>query len=258
MTHEDLRDALPAFAIDALDAVEQAEVSAHLETCAECRSELAVLHRVADGIGLEAPPVTPPAGLRARVLGAIPPREATPIHSIDAWRASAKPGRTASEAPVRRASWLMPLAAAASILAAAGALYYANGVSNEMAALRRHQQQVQRVMAAPDAVRVDLKAQTSVQDAHARAFWSRNAGMVFVAEGLPALSGGRVYQLWTITGTTATSAGTLTPAADGTAVLALPIDAAAPRPDAFGVTIEPAGGSASPTLPIVMLGSAGQ
>ena len=33
------------------------------------------------------------------------------------------------------------------------------------------------------------------------------AGLVFTAERLPALPAGKVYQLWTITGTTATGAG---------------------------------------------------
>jgi anti-sigma-K factor RskA len=77
-------------------------------------------------------------------------------------------------------------------------------------------------------------------------------GVFFSASGLPSLEAGRVYQLWTIKGTTATSAGTMLPDAKGLIVHA----AAGPteRPDAFGVTVEPAGGSAAPTLPVIMLG----
>jgi len=33
------------------------------------------------------------------------------------------------------------------------------------------------------------------------------------------------------------------------------VSAGAPRPDAFGVTIEPAGGSPTPTMPIVLVGT---
>jgi anti-sigma-K factor RskA len=82
--------------------------------------------------------------------------------------------------------------------------------------------------------------------------------MLFSATQLPKLPAGRVYQLWTITGTTATSAGLLTPDANGAVRLELPVSANAAKPDAFGLTIEPAGGSPAPTLPIVLLGSAGQ
>ena len=248
MTHDELKDALPAYALDALDAAEHAAVEAHLAACDACRAELVVLQRVADGIGLEATPVTPPPSLKARVLGSIPARA---TDSLDAWR---QLPRAAQPSAPRRRSWLLPLAAAAVVALAAWALQYANSVRMENERLL----QVQRVMTAPDVLRVELKAQTQVENALARAFWSRSAGLVLVAERLPALPAGRVYQLWTITGTAATSAGLLTPHADGTAVLSMPVRPDAPRPDAFGVTIEPAGGSASPTLPIVLLGAAGQ
>jgi anti-sigma factor RsiW len=54
MTHEQLRDLLPALSLGALDADERREVAAHVSTCAECAAELAALERVVDGIGLEA------------------------------------------------------------------------------------------------------------------------------------------------------------------------------------------------------------
>jgi anti-sigma factor RsiW len=250
MTHDELTDALPAYALDALDALERAAVEAHLSGCEACRAELRVLYRVADGIGLEATPVSPPASLKTRVLGSIPARA---TDSLDAWRQLPRAAQPSPEAG-RRRSWLMPLAAAAAVALAAWSLQYANSLRMENERL----QQVQRVMAAPDVLRVELKTQTQIAGAQARAFWSRSAGLVLVAEGLPALPAGRVYQLWTITGTAATSAGLLTPQVDGTAVLALPVSPDAPRPDAFGVTIEPTGGSTAPTLPIVMLGASGQ
>jgi anti-sigma-K factor RskA len=103
-----------------------------------------------------------------------------------------------------------------------------------------------------------MKGQASASNAAGLALWSKSNGMIFSATQLPALPAGRVYQLWTITGTTATSAGLLTPDASGAVRIELPIPATATRPDAFGLTIEPAGGSSAPTLPIVLLGSVGQ
>ena len=61
MTHEELRDSLPALALGALDAGERAEVAAHVASCATCAAELVRLEEVTQGIGLEAGPVTPPA-----------------------------------------------------------------------------------------------------------------------------------------------------------------------------------------------------
>jgi anti-sigma-K factor RskA len=40
MRHEDIRSLLGAYALDAVDASERAEVEAHLETCADCRREV--------------------------------------------------------------------------------------------------------------------------------------------------------------------------------------------------------------------------
>jgi anti-sigma-K factor RskA len=252
MTHDELKDVLPAYALDALDAAERAAVEAHLLACASCRAELVVLQRVADGIGLEAPPVTPPPSLKARVLGSIPARA---TDSLDAWRQL--PRAAAPPAAPRRRSWL-PLAAAASLALAAVALYYANAQRSALSSLERGRQQMERVMAAPDVLQVQLKPQAPGSTARARAYWSRTAGMVFVAENLPALPSGQVYQVWTIAGTSAASAGTMIPRPDGTAMITAPMEPQALRPDAFGVTIEPTGGSPSPTLPIVMLGASGQ
>jgi anti-sigma-K factor RskA len=104
-------------------------------------------------------------------------------------------------------------------------------------------------------LKVDLKGQGAMPGAAGRAFWSRAAGLLFTADGLPALPAGRVYQLWTITGAAPTGAGTFTPDTQGAASTSGSVSAGAPKPDAFAVTIEPAGGSASPTMPIVMVGA---
>jgi anti-sigma-K factor RskA len=114
------------------------------------------------------------------------------------------------------------------------------------------------VLESGDLITVDLKGQERAAGATGRALWSRSRGLVFTAEGLPALPRDRVYQLWTISGSTPTSAGLLAPDATGHVTFTVAGGAGATRPDAFGVTIEPAGGSATPTLPIVLMGSAPQ
>jgi anti-sigma-K factor RskA len=70
---------------------------------------------------------------------------------------------------------------------------------------------------------------------------------------LPALDPARTYELWFMGGTGPVRAVTFTPDGSGTARVAF--DAPVARPDAFGVTIEPAGGRDVPTPPLVFASS---
>jgi anti-sigma-K factor RskA len=270
MTHEQLRDLLPAFSLGALDADEHREVATHLPTCAECTAELAALERVVQEIGLDAPPVTPPVALKGRVLARIENERATHVASIS--RMPLPP------APPARPLWTHGLALVASIALAVGASLYAWALRSEVsslrqsvsaasdqaaklrgeiATLRRNWVEVTRameVLRAPNMLRVDLKGQATLPSAAGRAFWS-GAGLMFTAEGLPALPKDKVYQLWTIKGAVATGAGIFVPDAGGSASITAVVAAGAAVPDAFGVTIEPAGGSTTPTMPIVMVGA---
>ena len=271
MTHEQLRDLLPALSLGALDADERREVAAHVSTCAECAAELAALERVVDGIGLEAPPVTPPAALKGKVLARIEDERAGKVTSMSRMPV---PAQMAQPRPL----WAHGLALAASVALAVGASLYAwalkteisilrqdvsatsdeaSKLRGELATLRRNWVEVTKamdVLRAPDMLKVDLKGQATLPSGTGRAFWSRSAGLMFTAEGLPALPQGKVYQLWTIKGAVATGAGTFVPDAGGAASVTAVVAATAEVPDAFGVTIEPAGGSATPTMPIVMVG----
>ena len=263
--HDEIRAELHDYALGILDASDRARLQAHVVECAACQAELAQLRTVVAGIGM-ATPEAPPDSLKARVL-----QGATVMRLEE--RAAPAPVQT-HDIPGRR--W-MPLALAASIMfgvlaagyawslrtqlasarqQAADAADYVARLRQELVATRRGAAELTRVMNilnAPNLLRVELKGQTDASEAAGQAFWSAN-GVFFSARGLRPLDAGRVYQLWAIRGTTATSAGTMTPDANGAVMhaAAAPADA----PDAFGVTIEPAGGSATPTLPVVMLGRA--
>lgn len=247
MTHDELKDALSALALGALDPAERIEVEAHVRGCEECQAELQGLLKVVDGIGLAASPVRPPEALRSKVLA-----NATAQTQLSASRTT--DARAAVLPPKPAGSWMMPLALAASLVLAAAALFYAFRLQVEVQELRK----TTFLLQSADLVRANMKGQASAPNATGLALWSKANGMIFSATQLPKLPAGRVYQLWTITGTTATSAGVLTPDANGAVRLELPVAPNAAKPDAFGLTIEPAGGSPAPTLPIVLLGSAGQ
>ena len=245
MTHDELKDLLPAYALDALDAAEFAEVDAHVRTCADCTRELTELRRVVTGVGLEAAPVTPQDSLREKVIA----RATSQARVIDI--ASAR--HSSGSLPTRpQRSWVLPIALAASVLIAVGALVYGFAQRAENNRLA----QLNQIMLASDVVRIDLKGQESAAGASARAYWSASRGFVLEASNLPALPAGKVFQLWSIVGSTPTSAGILTTDGRGGGSLSAAVPGSVKRPDAMGITIEPAGGSATPTMPIVLIGSA--
>ena len=71
-THDEVRDLLPIYALDALDGVEEMEVRTHLETCPDCQSFLDAYLLAAGSLALSVEPVSPPPALRDRLLGALP------------------------------------------------------------------------------------------------------------------------------------------------------------------------------------------
>jgi anti-sigma-K factor RskA len=116
------------------------------------------------------------------------------------------------------------------------------------------------VLIAPDMAKIDLAGQPVAPGAQARAFWSRQRGMVFAATSLPQLPTGKVYQLWVVPGglgATPISAGLLTPDPNGSLNTHFVTPTDLPTPAALAVTLEPAGGVSSPTGEKYLVGLTG-
>ena len=152
-----------------------------------------------------------------------------------------------------RGPWLPRLAAAVTAAAVAAAV--ALGVIQSSTQHRLDQAQaasrsIAAVLAAPDA-RLTVHRTTAGGVATVVASRSRHALIISTA-GLPALHGGKVYELWFLSGQTARRAGLLpAPAAGRTAPLLASGLAAG---DAVALTVEPAGGTSHPTTkPIVVV-----
>jgi anti-sigma-K factor RskA len=275
---------LGAHALGALDGDERRAVELHLQTCQSCNALLVELRSVAVGVALAADPIEPPpvvkARLLARVTGEDLPRALRPPDAF----APRSPGRRASDLAVHRSAqqqskspaWRLA-AAAAVILAAATGVYawllqeqvadmrttvertlaHDAALASELGAARRDAAQLVRiadVLGAPDMLKVELRGQATAPEATGRAFLSPSQGLVLDARRLPALAAGRVYQLWMIAAGTPVSAGVLSMGADGAATIAMPMPAGVPMPSSLAVTVEPAGGSTTPTMPMVLMG----
>ncbi|HLA55130.1 MAG TPA: anti-sigma factor [Flavobacterium sp.] len=99
-------------------------------------------------------------------------------------------------------------------------------------------------------IAVPLGGQTAAPDAFAKVYWNKDAQTVYVdAAGLPEPPEGKVYQVWALKlkpSLTPTSIGLLENFKGDNHKIFLVSNTG--DAEAFGITLEPAGGSASPTM----------
>ncbi|WP_406010011.1 anti-sigma factor [Streptomyces sp. NBC_00637] len=235
---EDPHLSLGAYMLYALPPAEETAFENHLAGCDQCGREADELRRTAARLGAstQGVPVTPQA--RARTLQA-----------VARTRQDRVPHRP--RAPGNR---VLRYALAASIAAAAvlGGIAVRQHVEADDArtrAVRAEQQarasgaEITEVLTAPDATVHTGELTGGVTAAVVVSLDQARA--VFAAYGLPALAGGKVYELWyAAEAGDVRSAGLVTGSApNGSHVLkGSPADAVA-----VGITVEPAGGSPQPT-----------
>jgi hypothetical protein len=129
--------------------------------------------------------------------------------------------------------------------------------SRQVADARQSAAQAQivgNVLAAPDRLRYWLTGVGPNSRAYAQLLFSRSRGIVFSASRLPAPGDGKAYQLWLLTRGGPVSAGIVTPDEAGRATLSTdrPLNPAG-RITGPLVTLEPAGGSTTPSGPKVLI-----
>ena len=111
-----------------------------------------------------------------------------------------------------------------------------------------------RVLTATDVRTLDLTGQPAAPDARGRLFWSAGEGGLLTATGLPPAPPGLVYQLWLIPDTTPVRAALLQVDAEGRAMAAATPPDGVTEPVPAAVTLEPAGGAATPGGDVYLLG----
>lgn len=243
MTATDIHSLVGAYVLDAVDDVERAAFDRHVRDCESCRHELDELRDTAARLADSTWSVPPPR-MRGEVLAAIGrTRQLPPV---------APPPAAASPARARsRGRWLA--AAAAAVVLAGGASTAVYQIQEQRvrderataAAAAAREARTRQILAAPDLV---VRTAPMVGGGKVTVAQSalNNAGVILLgADAAPA--GGRVFQLWTIRGTAPSNAGVL---AAGQASAVQIVDGL-PGTDLVGVTLEPPGGSAAPTLPLV-------
>jgi anti-sigma-K factor RskA len=264
---------LALFAIEALPADEMAAMAAALRDNPQAQQELARIHGDFALLALSTDQQPAPAGsfdrLRARM------REAAPSSAHNtAQIATPMPVQTQYEiTPIssrRRSKWatFTPWAIAAGLAIACSILGYRVSSMNDaldgesalvsnLAAKASHAQQVLEVLNAPDAQRITLTATKTPPAPTAHTVYLAERGaLVMEASHLKPVPADKAYELWVIpaSGGAPLPAGTFRPNAEGYASLVLPRLPSGVPAKAFGITIENAAGSATPTLPILLSG----
>jgi anti-sigma-K factor RskA len=254
---DDIHTLAGPYALDALDDDERTLFELHLPQCAVCSAEVAELSEAAVKLSTGVS-MYPPRAMKDAVMASIAQVEQLPplpaVSSEAAVSSMAGPsvaGPSVSAQPIaavarpafgRRS--LLALAAALVIVAGAGGIAVDQYRKNS--ATQDANEQIAAVLAQPDA-RTVRGALTGGGAATVVASPGRDAAVV-VLSGLPALPSKKTYQLWLIDSSKAAHSVGLASSSQ-TKILAGGVTGKV----AFGVTVEPEGGSQQPTMPAAVI-----
>jgi anti-sigma-K factor RskA len=236
VTHEEMRDLVPAYAVDALEPDEARAFEAHLQGCEACREEVSRLQEVAAQLAAGVATVQPPPWLREQVLAAVRTRHAVPPR----W-------------------WPFGLAAAAAVILLLGLgllveYQRARVLTAQVGLLSARLAAQERVLAVLSSPTGRTAALSGSVQANVRFMYDRATGQgALVVTDLRDPGARLVYQVWLITGQEPQSMGVFRPAA-GQAIV-IPVNADFRRYQAVAISVEqgPQGSAAGPTsAPVLM------
>ena len=251
--HEQFAEDLALYALGSLEGDAVASLERHLDECAACRQELARLEGDMALLALTTSGPAPPQRARQRLLKAIG-REPRPLRTVF----------------MRRRWWTLAPVFASLVLAIFAILLWRENARqrDRIEALRadaaRNQATLEEakhllvLLTDPSAMHVTLvAAQSKPQPGGKAIYMPTNGALVFMASNLAPLAPAKTYELWLVPmrGEKPMPAGTFKPDPHGNAMVMMPPMSPGVEAKTFAVTIEPEGGSATPTMPMVLVGS---
>lgn len=260
---------LALYALETLSHEESAALRGHLSQCETCRDELAKLRGDLAMVGLSVDQHPLPAGARERFMQRI-------ADDIRANAQAANRAKPVSSEPVpidrgsrfRRNAWPGWLAAAVLLIVAGGLGFEVSVLrariddrDGRIAALEANEsraRQVAEVLTAPTAQKVLLTAAKTPPAPTGRVVYLASRGeLILEANNLASVPQGKTYELWVIPadGSAPIPAGLFRPDPAGNGSVVLPSIPQGVKAKAFGVTVEDAAGSQTPTAPILLAGA---
>ena len=247
MVHEDYKEMIPARALSALDAAEERVLNEHLDNCSECRKELEEWQATAAALAVVADPAEPSPDVRERILGEV---------RKDLSASNVVPLRSTSRNVWSSFGSLGAIAAVVVFIALLIGLFVLwqqnRAIKQELANKNDFIQLVNTPGARVSELKgIDLGAGATAKLAH-----DRTGHAMLMASKLPNVPAGKAYQLWFIMPNKPPMPGkTFVPDSTGNAVLKDDMPGEAVDAKIFAITVEPAGGSETPTSPIYLRSS---
>ena len=262
LTCSDAADLAAGFVLDILSPAESDAVRRHLAECPELHAEMAELNSVVPALFEAVEPVSPPAGLKDRILAAA-------AADLEARRPAAQPAaRPAPEAAAPRRRWdlgalfrrpVWAAVAAAAVVVAVALGAWNIQLRNDMIALEAYRANVVKILdaaAKPGAQLAVLADPKSAAGPTGLAAVGADGSVAIVMRNLTPTSGSQVYEAWLIgADQVPVPIGGFQVGGSGTASL---ITSHAPLGEGVivALTLEPQEGATAPTLPIRAAGQA--
>jgi anti-sigma-K factor RskA len=264
---------LTLYAMGALTPEEMDATRSHLQVCTQCTEELRQNTLALAAYAQTTQEVAPPDGARARFLAKL---AETPQFVT---QTETRPARVAPSLPVERVSLWNTMRAfvsanfAGPLAGALAILLIGIGIDDLRYREALHSTRIQAKQAVADSAQLaqlmELLTSTQVKRValhptpvaspppEGRVVYEPASGkLLMIASNLNPLPAGKTYELWILqpAGKSPLPAGTFAPDSAGNASVILAQAPAGLNVQGFGVTIENAGGSSTPTLPIVLSG----
>jgi hypothetical protein len=262
--HPQFVEALALYAMGVLDNPQDlAALEAHLGTCGDCRRELEALRGDTALLALSATGPQPPARSRQRLLNAVAAEPRLERRNPQRYAVGRLRRRWATLAPVT----VMLMLAVFSILLWRDLRNTRRILNQTHAKLEQVQSDLARtntelaeakmvrdLLHAPDAWPLTLVSRKTPPQPQIKTVYSKQQGaLLLMASNLTPLPEDKIYQLWLLPadGSAPMSAGWFKPDSKGNGMMFHKMSAGIIA-KGFAVTVENAGGSQTPTMPIVM------
>lgn len=261
---------LTLYAMGALSAEETKPLEAHLAVCARCKEDVRQSTLALAAYAQTTPEVALPGGAKERFMARVAEtaqKTGVAATTVPASQRVAKEKTSFWQKILGSGAWAPALAGALAVLVAGVGLDDLKQHAEMRPLLHEAQKgaidsaqltELMELLASPQATRVALHTTPAKEPPpEGRVVYAaRNGKLLMTATNLKPLPAGKTYELWILQpgGKKPLPAGTFAPDSSGYASMILADAPAGLTVAGFGVTVENAGGSETPTLPIVLSG----